>query len=90
MHSRIKQYHEEGQALRTETTINDTYDFALGRRLHNLTALREVGLSANRCLLDVQTISHDCALDKDALQRSLEINGQRPRHCSLPTRIFTP
>ena len=27
-HSRIKQYHKEGQALRTETTINDTYDFA--------------------------------------------------------------
>ena len=32
-HSRIKQYHKEGQALRTETTINDTYDFALGRRM---------------------------------------------------------
>jgi len=25
--SRIKQYFKEGQALRTETTINDTYDF---------------------------------------------------------------
>jgi len=79
-HSRIKQYHKEGQALRTETTINDTYDFALGRRLHNLTALRQVGFSANRRLLDVQTISHDCALGEDQLQRhqrSLEINGQR-------------
>ena len=32
-HSRIKQYHKEGQALRTETTINDTRDFALGRRM---------------------------------------------------------
>jgi hypothetical protein len=79
-HSRIKQYHKEGQALRTETTINDTYDFALGRRLHNLTALRQVGFSANRRLLDVQTISHDCALGEEELQRhqrSLEINGQR-------------
>ena len=25
--SRIKQYHKEGEALRTETTINDTRDF---------------------------------------------------------------
>src|SRR6266487_2893353 len=31
--SRIKQYHKEGQALRTETTINDTRDFAIGRRI---------------------------------------------------------
>jgi len=34
--SRIKQYHKEGQALRTETTINDTRDFAIGRRIENL------------------------------------------------------
>ena len=46
-HSRIKQYHKEGQALRTETTINDTYDFALGRRLHNLTTLRRTGFLDN-------------------------------------------
>jgi hypothetical protein len=79
-HSRIKQYHKEGQALRTETTINDTRDFALGRRLHNLAALRQVGFQANRRLLDVQTISHDCALGEDALQRyqrPVQINGQR-------------
>jgi hypothetical protein len=25
--SKIKQYHKEGRALRTETTINNTYDF---------------------------------------------------------------
>ena len=78
-HSRIKQYHKEGQALRTETTINDTRDFALGRRLHNLAALRQVGFSANRRLLDVQTISHDCALGEDDLQRHqrpVQINGQ--------------
>ena len=30
-HSRIKQYHKEGRALRTETVINDTYDFDVGR-----------------------------------------------------------
>ena len=26
-HTRIKQYHKDGKALRTETTINDTSDF---------------------------------------------------------------
>ncbi len=58
-HSKIKQYHKQGRALRTETTINDTGDFAIGRRLCNLPALREVGLQANRRLLDVERLTHD-------------------------------
>ncbi|RSM51481.1 hypothetical protein DMB66_41695 [Actinoplanes sp. ATCC 53533] len=57
--SKIKQYHKLGRALRTETTINDTRDFAIGKRLHNLPALRQIGFTANRRLLRVQTISHD-------------------------------
>jgi hypothetical protein len=40
--SKIKQYHKLGQALRTETTINDSREFGIGRRLCNLPALREV------------------------------------------------
>ena len=68
-HTRIKQYHKEGRALRTETVINDTYDFQIGRLLKNLTALREVGLEANRRLLSVQRISHDCAIGEDAFQQ---------------------
>ena len=52
-HSRIKQYHKQNQALRTETTINDTRDFGIGKRLHNLPALRHIGFQANRRLLDV-------------------------------------
>jgi hypothetical protein len=78
--SRIKQYHKEGQALRTETTINDTRDFGIGRLLHNLPELRLVGFAANRRLLEVERISHDCALGEDAfqeLQQSGQINGQR-------------
>ena len=31
--SRIKQYHKEGRALRTETTINNTRDFGIGKRI---------------------------------------------------------
>lgn len=58
-HSKIKQYHKLGVALRTETTINDTRDFDIARGLHNLAALRQVGFHANRRLLDVQRTSHD-------------------------------
>jgi hypothetical protein len=60
-HATIKQYHKEGRALRTETTINDTWDFGIGKRLTNLPALREVGFTANRRLLGVQRLSHDPA-----------------------------
>jgi hypothetical protein len=68
-HARIKQYHKEGRALRTETTINDTRDFAIGKRLQNLPALRKIGFSANRRLLDVQRISHECTMEEDRFQR---------------------
>jgi hypothetical protein len=66
--TRIKQYHKENRALRTETTINNTYDFGIGRRLHNLPRLREIGFAANRRLLDVERLSHDCMLAEDAFQ----------------------
>ena len=46
-------------ALRTETTINDTRDFGLSKRLTNLPALRQIGFAANRRLLGVQRLSHD-------------------------------
>ena len=36
-------------------------DFAIGRRLTNLPALREIGFSANRRLLGVQQLSHNPA-----------------------------
>ncbi|MBK7001912.1 MAG: hypothetical protein IPH35_18680 [Rhodoferax sp.] len=78
--SRIKQYHKEGQALRTQTTINDTRDFGVGRLLKNLPELRRIGLAANRRLLEIEQISHDCALGEDAfqhLQRPSQIDGQR-------------
>src|SRR5437016_11508022 len=78
--TRIKQYHKEGQALRTETTINNTRDFGIGKLLKNLPALRQVGFQANRRLLDVQKVSHDCSIGEDAFDRVVhpaEINGQR-------------
>ncbi|WP_373508663.1 hypothetical protein [Thiocapsa sp.] len=66
-HTTIKQYHKEGKALRTETTINDTRDFGIGKRLTNLPALREIGYTANRRLLGVQQLSHDPIAGTDAL-----------------------
>ena len=60
--SKIKQYFKEGRALRTETTINNTHDFGVGRSLTNLPALRAIGFNANRRLLEVETLSQDCTL----------------------------
>ena len=64
----IKQYHKENRALRTETTINNTYDFGIGKRLHNLPKLREIGFAANRRLLAVERSSHDCLIAEDTFQ----------------------
>jgi len=78
--SKIKQYHKEGRALRTETIINNTYDFKIGRGLMNLPALREIGFQANRRLLDVQRLSHDCTIGEDTFHRVNEpvvVDGQR-------------
>lgn len=78
--TKIKQYHKEGRALRTETTINNTRDFAIGKRLKNLPALREIGIRANRRLLDVQRLSHDCTIGEDAFRQLNEpttVAGQR-------------
>jgi hypothetical protein len=78
--SRIKQYFKDNRALRTECTINDTRDFGIGRRLHNLPALRQVGFSANRRLLGVQRISCDPtagATAYDQVCRPVVVDGQR-------------
>jgi hypothetical protein len=78
--TRIKQYHKEGQALRTETTINDTRDFAIGRRIENLAELRKIGFAANRRLLDVQRIGHDCFIGEvcfQDMQRPVTVDNQR-------------
>ena len=76
-HTTIKGYHKEGRALRTETTINDTRDFAIGKRLVNLPALREIGFKANRRLLGVQRLDHD------------PITGTRDLH-TLTEPVTTP
>jgi hypothetical protein len=78
--TRIKQYHKEGQALRTETTINNTRDFYIGKSLRNLPALRQIGFQANRRLLQTQRITHDSILAEETFQqlnRPRMVDGQR-------------
>lgn len=75
----VKQYHKEGRALRTETTINNTYDFKVGRLLHNLPRLREIGFGANRRVLEVEKVSHDCQVGAEVferMQQPAEVEGQ--------------
>jgi hypothetical protein len=79
----LKQYHKacgRGAGLRTETTINNSYDFGVGRLLHNLPALRHIGFAANRRMLEVETASHDCrvgAQSFEELQTPATVDGQR-------------
>lgn len=78
--SHVKQYHKEGRALRTETTINNTRDFGIGKRLKNLPQLRKIGNHANRRLLNVQRLSHDPMAGEDALHHvtcPITVDGQR-------------
>jgi len=78
--SKIKQYFKEGRALRTETTINNTHDFGIGRTLKNLPALRAIGLTANRRLLEVETLGQDCLLAEEVFDQVTQpqvVGGQR-------------
>ena len=78
----VKQYHKEGRALRTETTINNSYDFGVGRLLKNLPRLREIGFGANRRVLQVEKVSHDCRIGAavfEQMQKPAEVDG---RHAS--------
>jgi len=69
--SKVKQYFKEGRALRTETTVNDTRDFGIGRRLTpaNWDALVSIGHQVNQRFLDHQLAACHCAPDATTLAR---------------------
>jgi len=79
----LKQYHKtcaSGAALRTETTINNSYDFAVGRLVKNLPRLREIGFSTNHRMIEVQKASHDGRVGAAAfekLQNPIRVDKQR-------------
>jgi hypothetical protein len=70
-HYKVKQYFKEGRALRTETTINDPYDFGVGRLLTagNWSALLSVGRQTNDRLLAVELEACDCMPDPETFTR---------------------
>jgi hypothetical protein len=69
--SRLKQYFKEGRGLRGELVACDTRDFGIGRRVcvENWNALRAVGESANRRLIDAETQDAMPAPDVVTFQR---------------------
>jgi len=79
-HSKIKQYFKLGRALRTETTINDTYDFGVKRGIRNFEYLRTLGQHTNWRLLRAQSAASPCQLSANTFEEvvlpSIE-NGQR-------------
>jgi hypothetical protein len=54
-------------APKPPSTIRATSE--IGKLLKNLPAVRQIGFQANRRLLDVQKISHDCSIGEDAFDR---------------------
>jgi hypothetical protein len=69
-HSKVKQYFKDGRALRTETTVNDPYDFGVNRTLSadTWTALLTLGHDTNTRLMTTQLQACRCAPDPAALQ----------------------
>ena len=70
-HSKVKQYYKHGRALRTETTVNDPYDFGILRTLSAETfkQLRQIGDQVNQRLLDSELEACSCAPDPTVLER---------------------
>ncbi len=88
-HSKVKQYFKEGRALRTETTINDPYDFAINRTLTAETwqQLRTIGDDINDRLLDAQLQACSCAPDPTTL--TLRVWCRRPSRTANPRPLCT-
>jgi hypothetical protein len=78
--NRIKQYFKEGRALRTELVVHDPKELGVGRKLENLSALKEIGFATNRRVLHVQKTSQDFAMSEGLFREVTgprEVDGQR-------------
>lgn len=89
--SKVKQYFKEGRALRTETTVNDTRDFGIGRLLtqDNWSALLRIGDETNERLLSAQLEACACAPDATTLEGVVlpsTQDGHPPPACASGTR----
>src|SRR5580704_12965507 len=78
--TRIKQYHK-GRPGAAHGNHHQQHSRLRHRQIdQEPAALRQVGFQANRRLLDVQKISHDCSIGEDAFDRVVrpaEVEGQR-------------
>ena len=72
----------EERALRTETVlgldpgINNTDDFGIGKRRHNLPKLPEIGFRADRRLLEVERVCCNGILTEETFQQINSPVGQ--------------
>ncbi|MGC8489707.1 MAG: hypothetical protein ACP5QO_16015 [Clostridia bacterium] len=76
----IKQYFKEGRALRTETTVNNTYDLGINRGVQNLPAVIAFGRATNLRLLAHEQTSANCLTGASALAQTFvasDHDGQR-------------
>jgi hypothetical protein len=94
--SRIKQYFKLNCALRTETTINNTRDFRIGKRLKNLprcgrSAFKPIDVpSTSRPSLTTASLANE-PTSRSCVQSSVTVNGLPPcastigasKRCSL-------
>jgi hypothetical protein len=79
-HSTVKQHLKEGLALRTETTVNDAYDFDVGRRIDHLPELRARGDAINVRLIEHEANAETARLDGPELRelvRPAFVEGRR-------------
>jgi hypothetical protein len=67
--TKVKQYFKLARALRTETTFNNTYDVAVGRRLGNLPRLRDIGRNINHRVLSLERVAQHCAISAHTVER---------------------
>ena len=71
----VKQYFQEGRALRTETTINGPTDLRVRKDISNLAYLQKIGREVNRRLRDVQRVSQDGTLAAESVTRVVQPTG---------------
>jgi hypothetical protein len=90
--SKVKQYLKEGRALRTETTVNDTRDFGIGRSVtpENWSALTGIAHAVNERLLDAELEAEACAPSAEALERVVLASRDQAGRSSPALRFGEP
>jgi len=64
-------------------------DFGVGPRLCNLPALRQIGFGANRRILELEKLTHDCSIGRQSFQQPQQA-ASASRRCVLVTQEFRP